>query len=161
MGEKILNQAGLQTLWTQIKAKFTDETKLNEALKNYKTNAELVEILSSYVTAEEFDRVVAELQAGLSSVYTYKGSVESYADLPTEGVKVGDTYNVKTADASNGIAAGDSVAWDGSQWNKLGSTIDLSSYATTEYVNAELNKKAAKEDIPQPLTEEEILAICV
>ena len=73
-------------------------------------------------------KVTAE-QLGLTTVYQYKGSVATYADLPTTGQKVGDVWNVETADPDHGIKAGDNVAWDGTQWDILGGNHDLSGYA--------------------------------
>lgn len=73
-------------------------------------------------------KVTAE-QLGLTTVYQYKGSVATYADLPTTGQKVGDVWNVETADPDHGIKAGDNVAWDGAQWDILGGNHDLSGYA--------------------------------
>ena len=73
-------------------------------------------------------KVTAE-QLGLTMVYQYKGSVATYADLPTTGQKVGDVWNVETADPDHGIKAGDNVAWDGAQWDILGGNHDLSGYA--------------------------------
>lgn len=73
-------------------------------------------------------KVTAE-QLGLTTVYQYKGSVATYANLPTTGQKVGDVWNVETADPNHGIKAGDNVAWDGTQWDILGGNHDLSGYA--------------------------------
>ena len=72
---------------------------------------------------------VTAKQLGLTTVYQYKGSVATYADLPTTGQKVGDVWNVETADPNHGIKAGDNVAWDGTQWDILGGNHDLSGYA--------------------------------
>ena len=79
-------------------------------------------------------KVTAE-QLGLTTVYQYKGSVATYADLPTTGQKVGDVWNVETADLDHGIKAGDNVAWDGAQWDILGGNHDLSGYAQLNSVN--------------------------
>lgn len=79
-------------------------------------------------------KVTAE-QLGLTTVYQYKGSVATYADLPTTGQKVGDVWNVETADPDHGIKAGDNVAWDGTQWDKLGGDHDFSE------LNAEINAR--------------------
>ena len=57
----------------------------------------------------------------VSSVYKIKGSVADYASLPTENLTVGDVYNLSDT--------GDNYVWDGTAWDKLGGTIDLSSYA--------------------------------
>lgn len=79
-------------------------------------------------------KVTAE-QLGLTTVYQYKGSVATYADLPTTGQKIGDVYNVETADPDHGIKAGDNVAWDGAKWDILGGNHDLSGYAQLNAAN--------------------------
>lgn len=67
----------------------------------------------TYTTKGYVDSIVA-------SVYKYKGSVASESALPSSDQTVGDVYNVEDT--------GDNYAWDGSQWDKLGGTVDLSSY---------------------------------
>ena len=69
-----------------------------------------------------------EVDAKVSSVYKYKGSVANEAALPQEGQVTGDVYNVEDT--------GMNVAWDGTKWDKLGSTVDLSAYMTTETANS-------------------------
>ena len=64
----------------------------------------------------------------ISSMYKYKGSVDSYDKLPTSGQKVGDSYNVVNADSSHGIKKGDNVVWNGTEWDVLSGTVDLSGY---------------------------------
>lgn len=78
---------------------------------------------------------VTAAQLGLATVYKYKGSVETYADLPTSGQQVGDVWNIETADPDHGIKAGDNVAWDGAQWDTLGGNHDLSGYAQLNSAN--------------------------
>lgn len=78
---------------------------------------------------------VTAAQLGLATVYKYKGSVETYADLPTSDQQVGDVWNVETADPDHGIKAGDNVAWDGAQWDILGGNHDLSRYAQLNSAN--------------------------
>lgn len=79
-------------------------------------------------------KVTAE-QLGLTTVYQYKGSVATYANLPTTGQKVGDVWNIETADPDHGIKAGDNVAWAGAQWDTLGGNHDLSGYAQLNSAN--------------------------
>lgn len=74
----------------------------------------------------------SEIDGLISGIYSYKGTVKSFADLPTEGLKSGDVYNIETADEAHGITAGDNVAWNGESWDKLAGFIDLSKYATIE-----------------------------
>lgn len=53
------------------------------------------------------------VEEAVTSVYRYRGSVETFEDLPTSGQKVGDVYNVEKE-------AGRNYAWDGSNWDALG-----------------------------------------
>lgn len=78
---------------------------------------------------------VTAAQLGLATVYKYKGSVETYADLPTSEQQIGDVWNVETADPDHGIKAGDNVAWDGAQWDILGGNHDLRGYAQLNSAN--------------------------
>ena len=73
-----------------------------------------------------------EVDAKVSSVYKYKGSVANEGALPQEDQVVGDVYNVEDT--------GMNVAWDGTKWDKLGSTVDLSAYMTTETANSTFAK---------------------
>lgn len=79
-------------------------------------------------------KVTAE-QLGLATVYVYKDSVATYADLPTSGQKIGDVYNIETADPDHGIKAGDNVAWNGEKWDVLAGNHDLSGYAQLNSAN--------------------------
>lgn len=78
---------------------------------------------------------VTAAQLGLATVYKYKGSVETYANLPTSGQQVGDVINIKQADPDNNIEAGDNVAWDGETWDILAGDTDLSGYAQLNSAN--------------------------
>ena len=61
----------------------------------------------------------------LSDIYTFKGSVETYADLlAIQNPNVGDVYNVKQEDAEHGVAAGSNFVWDGTVWDNLGMSLD-------------------------------------
>ena len=92
----------------------------------------------------------SEVDAKVASVYKYKGSVNSYADLPTADQVEGDVYNVAIADAAHGIKAGDNVAWVAvkgdveAHWDVLAGTVDLSGYFTKDEVNTALALKADK-----------------
>ena len=74
-----------------------------------------------------------EIDAKVSSVYKYKGTVASKANLPSENQVVGDVYNVTDT--------GKNFAWDGNAWDDLGGTVDLTAYAKTSEVNSKLAKK--------------------
>ena len=64
----------------------------------------------------------------LASVLTYKGIKASVANLPTTGNTTGDVWHI-TADGSE-------YAWDGSQWQELGTAIDLSGYLLSSDIAA-------------------------
>lgn len=80
-----------------------------------------------------------EIDGKLSGVYHYKGSVAKYSDLPADASS-GDVYNIEAADKTNGIKAGDNVAWNGTAWDVLAGTIDLSGYATTTALDGKVDK---------------------
>lgn len=120
------------TAWVEYAVK-TDLDNTTTAL------TERIDTVANNLATHEADfnnphKVTAE-QLGLTTVYQYKGSVATYADLPTTGQKVGDVWNVETADPDHGIKAGDNVAWDGAQWDILGGSHDLSGYAQLNSAN--------------------------
>lgn len=82
----------------------------------------------------------AEIDTKLSSAMDYKGTKDTYADLPAEGNKKGDVWNITNADAEHGIKAGDNVAWNGTGWDVLGGVVDLSGYATKTDLNDKVDK---------------------
>lgn len=62
-------------------------------------------------------------------VYTYKWSVNTYADLPSTGLKVWDVYNVVTEHTTAPkFPAWANLAWTGTEWDVLWWTFDLSEY---------------------------------
>ena len=84
------------------------------------TSAAVASALEDYAKASD-----------LTNVYTFKGTVATYAELP-EDASVGDVYNITAADDDNNIKAGDNVAWDGEAWDNLSGIVDLSNYVTTD-----------------------------
>ena len=82
---------------------------------NLEDQADLIARLDSLQTTIE-----AAILAEIGNAFTYKGSVATYNDLPTEGNKIGDIYNV--------VETGANYAWDGSGWDKLSETLDLEPY---------------------------------
>lgn len=115
------------TAWVEYAVK-TDLDSTTTAL------TERIDTVANNLATHEADfnnphKVTAE-QLGLATVYTYKDSVATYADLPTSGQKIGDVYNVETADPDHGIKAGDNVSWNGTKWDVLAGNHDLSGYAT-------------------------------
>lgn len=64
----------------------------------------------------------AEIDTKLVAIYKYRGTVASYSNLPSTSLTVGDVYNVEDT--------GDNYAWTGTEWDKLGGTIDVSGFQT-------------------------------
>lgn len=125
---------------TTIKGDITsiegDITELQGSLGSAEGNITAVtNALDAHKANYDNPHKVTAAQLGLTTVYKYKGSVATYADLPTTGQKVGDVWNVETADPDHGIKAGDNVAWDGAQWDTLGGNHDLSGYAQLNSAN--------------------------
>lgn len=71
---------------------------------------------AGYQTASEVQNAI---NSSISSVYKYKGSVANQEALP-ESPDLGDVYNLEDTGAN--------VAWDGTKWDNLGMTIDLTGY---------------------------------
>lgn len=67
-------------------------------------------------------------KSDISAVYKYKGTKTNYSELTTSGNNIGDVWNITKADTANHIKAGDNVVWDGSKWDNLSGTVDLSNY---------------------------------
>lgn len=82
----------------------------------------------------------SEVDAKVSSVMRYKGSKDTYAELPSEGNEIGDVWNVVGADAKNGVRAGDNFAWNGTGWDNLGGAVVLDGYATKDDLKEKVDK---------------------
>lgn len=117
--------------------KLTNYTKTSDLAAYIKT--ETVENkLTAYV--KNTDLAVYAKKSDIAKAVNYKGSVNSYSDLPKSAMAVGDMYNVATADKANGIKAGDNVVYNGNSWDNMGGTIDLSGYATKEELQQKMNE---------------------
>lgn len=91
-----------------------------------------------------------QIDEKLASVYDYRGSVDTKADLlAITGQKKGDVWNVLTDESTitedhPEPETGVNYAWDGKAWDKLGMTIDLSAYETKENAKAYLTTNNIK-----------------
>lgn len=132
-----------------------------EAFKT-ETNGEIQKVKSNVLQLSNSVYTKSEIDGKLTGAFHYKGSVETYAELPKEDLQVGDVWNVVQPDADHHINAGDNVAWNGSGWDALCGVVDLSGYDTIDQVaqkiadavapkadktsvDAELSKKATIE----------------
>ena len=95
---------------------------------------------STYLRKDDANTTYAK-KTDITNLYKFKGTKTNYADLPTTGVVTGDVWNITNANAEHGIKAGDNVAWNGTAWDNLSGTVDLSAYATKDSVAIDLAKK--------------------
>lgn len=72
---------------------------------------------AGFQTASDVNTLIS---SALTTVMDYKGTVATVANLPSTGNKNGDVYHVTATDGE--------YAWNGTEWEELGSTIDLSGY---------------------------------
>ena len=90
---------------------------------------------------------VTTLEGKISSVYSYKGSKATYAELPSDAA-AGDVWNVE--EAHDNHPAGTNWAWTGTAWDALGGAIDLSAYYNKTQADAAI---AAAVDAEKTLRE--------
>lgn len=90
--------------------------------------------LSGYGITDAYTKT--EVDDKLSSVYKFKGTIESIDSLPTSGNVIGDVYNLEDTGAN--------YAWTGTGWDKLSETIDLSGYATKTELDDKVDKVIGK-----------------
>lgn len=103
-----------------------------DSLESDRTDAAL-----SAAQGKALKTLVDELKASVAAALDYKGTKDTYEELPAEGNKKGDVWNVVAAHGTT--PAGTNYAWDGTQWDPLGGTIDLSGYYTKTQVDAAIS----------------------
>lgn len=70
----------------------------------------------------------SQVDSKFTSVYIFKGSVDTVEDLPTEGNVIGDVWNVRKNDTN--------YAWTSEGWDALGGTAELASLTSNADANA-------------------------
>lgn len=119
---RIATTAFVQTAISGKQDTLTFDSSPTSGSTNPVTSGGVFTALGNYLTTTTAANTYAK-KTDLTNVYTYKGSVASYTDLPT-GATAGDVYNVE----SNGM----NYAWTGSAWDDLGGTFTINSIANTE-----------------------------
>lgn len=71
----------------------------------------------------------SQVDSKFTSVYIFKGSVDTVEDLPTEGNVIGDVWNVRKNDTN--------YAWTSEGWDALGSTAELASLTSNGLMSKE------------------------
>ena len=128
-------EAAVREVTQQIQEDFVSTERFNSELEPVKTDvaetkirveaneaaieqntSKLNELQSTAATKESLNNYYTKSQvdAKISGVYHYKGSVATYEDLPTENVEVGDVYDVTDT--------GMNYAWTLDGWDALGNS---------------------------------------
>ena len=71
----------------------------------------------------------SQVDSKFTSVYIFKGSVDTIEDLPTEGNVIGDVWNVRKNDTN--------YAWTSEGWDALGCTAELASLTANGLMSKE------------------------
>jgi hypothetical protein len=101
--------------------------------------------------------LVDELKASVAAALDYKGTKDTYEELPAEGNKKGDVWNVVGAHGTT--PAGTNYAWDGTTWDPLGGTIDLSGYYTKTQVDAAISTAKTELEAADTALEGQIITV--
>lgn len=153
--EQTLTEGGSFTVITGLSAD-DHEVSLNTTTFTLPTHVEVTYEISSVsegvvtLTGSDGSASTAQIngwdllakKADITTVFRYKGSVATPADLPqTTGVEVGDVYQVTTGPQGSNCeyVCVDNATPGSFVWEELGTTVDLSAYATTAYVEEKLS----------------------
>ena len=139
-----------------------DKTKLEGVATGAQVN--VIESISIDGTAQTItDKAVAldltayAKKSDVASALSYKGTVPSFSELPITDLNTGDVYNITAAGGTdaNGTAikAGDNVAYNGTGWDVLAGTTDLSSYFTKTEIAQQFT------DREETVTDEDVASI--
>lgn len=188
---EIAKEEAVKQVEQKIEADYVKDTKLQETVNPIKSDVSSLQEKSVEVDAkveqnvESINNITntvtelsnnlndnyynkADVDAKVTGVYHYKGSVDSFDDLPTNPA-IGDVYNVKSSGDVN-------YAWTGEYWDNLGAIFEvddyykknelytrsetndeinakLVDYTTTEDLNKELDSKASVEQLNQQIKE--------
>ena len=113
--DNVYSKEEVDNLFEEAEVDLTPYLTKTDASTTYETIENVNSLRNNTYTKEEVD-------AKVSSVYRFKGSVASESALPTTDLVIGDVYNVEDTGAN--------YAYNGSSWDKLSETIDLTPYLT-------------------------------
>lgn len=121
---------------------YVTNSNLNTNLSNYVTTTNLSNNTASIVTQGDSkittgNAVYNAISSAVAGIYKYKGSIAAYSSLPSASLTAGDVYNVIAAYGN--YPAGTNYAWNGSAWDALGGSVDLSNYVTSTNLATTLN----------------------
>ena len=119
--------------WKQLDVSAAQTVEIIDNLTSQSTTAAL-----SANQGKVLNDKITDMQSKLTAIFTYKGTKPTYAELEAvESPAVGDVYNVE--EAHEGVPAGTNWVWNGTAWDALAGTVDLSGY---------VQKEAGKQLIP-------------
>lgn len=121
----------------------TEKNKLSGIASNAQVNViETVKVNNTALTpsskAVNIDLSNYALKSDVSSVYRVKGSCTWAVLIAKTDAEVGDVWNVTDKGGANYVCTTAKKA-GADNWDKLGETIDLSTYATNESLNSHKN----------------------
>lgn len=124
-----LDEVGLDQLNAELKAIIQGKADAATTLAGYG-------ITDAYTKEEANAAIKTAVDAAVSGVYRFKGSI-MLSELPTEGMKVGDTYNIKEAFVTTDVflegagisyPAGTNVSYTEGGWDCLAGIYDFSEF---------------------------------
>lgn len=136
MIDKFVNDIGLAYFYDRLKTVFATKGEVGDknVIETVKVNGialtpdaqKAVDITEPTKTSDltndsgfqNATQVQALIDSAVTGAYSYKGSVATYADLPSSGQTVGDIYDVQDT--------GMNYAWNGTAWDSLGQLVDTS-----------------------------------
>lgn len=134
--EKVITQAAVKAYIAKKLADFGNaedvagqiDAAKAEAISTAGTNAD-----AKIATAKQ--ELQTEINSKIASVFRFKGSKDTYAEVEAvTDMVVGDVWHV--------AADGKEYVYTGTKWELLGFTIDLSTYATKDEMSAAIDAKA-------------------
>lgn len=135
----------IQTDVSDLKQKSQEaDEKIGQNTANITNVTNQVTTLNSNLTENYYSK--SDIDAKISGIYHYKGSVDTFDDLP-KNAQVGDVYNVNST--------GMNYAWTGEIWDELGTLFEADNYYTKEDTNNQISAKlegyTSTEDLNQEL----------
>ena len=121
---KYLDLNGLTYFGGKVKTALDTKAPLDEATteaKGLMSSADKTK-LDGFLSAENY-----ALKSDIVNVYSFKGSVATYAELPTENLTAGDVYDVQ----ERGI----NYAWTGTEWDALGEVFEIETITESDIDN--------------------------
>ena len=144
--DKLAGEIDLSAYLTSVDASNTYETIANvtslsnivsgntEDISDLQTDkADKATTLAGYAITDAYTKT--EIDNKVSAVYKFKGSVNTYADLPATNQVVGDVYNVNDT--------GINYAWDGTEWDDIGGIESLATSTNNGLMSKEDFSKLA------------------